>query len=66
VDRGGDEVAGNEEKVLKAMKKAGEPVKPGDLVEPTGLNKDEITKAINALKKDGSVVSPKRCFYSPK
>ena len=58
-------MAGNEEKVLKAMKKAGEPVKPGDLVELTGLSKEEITKTINALKKDGKVISPKRCFYSP-
>jgi predicted transcriptional regulator len=65
VGRGGDEMPGNEEKVLEAMKKAGEPVKPGDLVELAGLSKDEITKTINALKKDGRVTSPKRCFYSP-
>ena len=58
-------MAGNEDKVLKAMKKAGEPVRPGDLVEATGLSKDEVTKAINALKKDGKVISPKRCFYAP-
>jgi biotin operon repressor len=58
-------MAGNEEKVLQAMKKAGEPVKPGDLVDSTGLSKDEVTKAINKLKKDGKVTSPKRCFYAP-
>lgn len=58
-------MAGNEEKVLKAMKKAGEPVRPGDLAEMTGLSKEEVTKAINALKKDGKVTSPKRCFYAP-
>lgn len=47
------------------MKKAGEPVRPGDLADMTGLSKDEVTKAINALKKDGKVTSPKRCFYAP-
>lgn len=58
-------MAGNEEKVLQAMKKAGEPVKPGDLADATGLSKDEVTKAISKLKKDGKVTSPKRCFYAP-
>jgi len=58
-------MAGNEEKVLAAMKTAGEPVRPGDLVDATGLSKDEGTKAINALKKSGKIVSPERCFYAP-
>ena len=62
---GGEMMAGNEEKVLQAMKKAGEPVRPGDLVDMTGLSKDEVTKAINKLKKDGKVTSPRRCFYAP-
>jgi DNA-binding MarR family transcriptional regulator len=47
------------------MKKAGKPLRPGDVAELTGLDKDEVSKAINALKKDGKVVSPKRCFWSP-
>ena len=58
-------MAGNEEKVLKAMKKAGEPLRPGDIAEKTGLGKDEVTKAINALKKEGKITSPKRCFWAP-
>ena len=58
-------MADNEDKVLAAMKKAGEPVRPGDLVDATGLSKDEVTKAINALKKAGRITSPKRCFYAP-
>jgi biotin operon repressor len=57
-------MAGNEEKVLKAIKKAGKPVRPGDVAEMTGLGKDEVAKAINALKKEGKVVSPKRCFWA--
>ncbi len=58
-------MAGNEDKVLQAMKKAGEPVRPGDLVGATGLTKDEVTKAINMLKKSGKITSPKRCFWAP-
>jgi predicted transcriptional regulator len=58
-------MAGVEDKVLQAMKKAGKPLRPGDVAELTGLDKDEVSKAINALKKDGKVVSPKRCFWSP-
>ncbi len=58
-------MAGSEEKVLKALRKSGEPMKPGDIAEATGLPKDEVTKAINALKKQGKVTSPKRCFWTP-
>lgn len=58
-------MADNTDKVLAAMKKAGEPVRPGDLAEATGLSKDDVSKALNALKKDGKIVSPKRCFWAP-
>lgn len=58
-------MAGNEDKVLAAMKKAGKPVRPGDVAEITGLSKDEVAKAINSLKKDGKIISPKRCFWAP-
>jgi len=54
-----------EEMILKAMKKAGKPVKSGDIVNVTGLSKNEVTKIINALKKEGEISSPKRCFYAP-
>jgi hypothetical protein len=57
-------MAGNEDKVLKALKKAGEPLRPGDLAGMTGLGKEEVTRAINVLKKEGKVVSPKRCFWA--
>ena len=54
-----------EKKVLDAMKKAGKPVRPGDLAKELGLDSKEVSKAINTLKKEGKVVSPKRCFYAP-
>jgi biotin operon repressor len=54
-----------EEKVLEAMRKAGEPVNAGKIAEMTGIDKKEVEKAMNKLKTSGSIVSPKRCFWEP-
>ena len=54
-----------EEKVLEAMRKAGEPVNAGKIAEMTGIEKKEVEKAMNKLKAGGSIVSPKRCFWEP-
>lgn len=55
----------SEKKVLDAMKKAGKPVRPGDVAKTTGVESKEVSKIINKLKKDGKVISPKRCYYEP-
>jgi Mn-dependent DtxR family transcriptional regulator len=52
-------------KVLAAMKKAGKPVRPGEIAENLGMDSKELTKIINELKKEGKIISPKRCFYEP-
>lgn len=52
-----------EDKILKAMKKEGKPLRPGDIAELAGADKDEVTKAIKKLCSDGKLTSPKRCFY---
>ena len=54
-----------EKKVLNAMKKAGKPVRPGDLAKMIGEDSKEVSKIIGELKKKGKVISPKRCYYSP-
>ncbi len=54
-----------EEKVLEAMHKAGEPVNAGKIAELTGVDKKEVEKAMNKLKANGSIISPKRCFWEP-
>lgn len=51
--------------VLDAMKKAGKPVRPGDIAKATGLESKEVSAIIKELKKKGKVISPKRCFYAP-
>ena len=57
---------GEKEIVLEAMKKAGKPVRPGDIAKATGLESKEVSKIIAVLKKEGKVESPKRCYYAPK
>lgn len=54
------------EKVLAAMKDAGEPLNAGKVVEITGLDRKEVDKAMNELKKTERIVSPKRCYWEPK
>ncbi len=60
-DEGGDAM---EEKVLKAMKEAGKPVRPGEIAKALGVESKEVSKVISELKKKGKVISPKRCYYS--
>jgi Mn-dependent DtxR family transcriptional regulator len=55
----------NEKIVLDAMKKAGKPVRPGDVAKSVEMDSKEVSKIIDALKKKGMVVSPKRCYYAP-
>ncbi len=54
-----------EKKVLSAMKKAGKPVRPGDVAKMIGEDGKAVSKAISELKKQGKVISPKRCYYQP-
>lgn len=53
------------ELVLDAMKKAGEPVNAGKVVELTGLDRKVVVKAMADLKKEGLIVSPVRCKWEP-
>ena len=54
-----------EQEVLSAMKKAGKPVRPGDVARSLELDSKEVSKIIDSLKKKGMIVSPKRCYYAP-
>ncbi|MFH1350525.1 MAG: transcriptional regulator [Pseudomonadota bacterium] len=56
----------DEKKVFDAMKKAGKPVRPGDVAKTTGMDSKDVSKIIDKLKKDGKVHSPKRCYYEAK
>lgn len=51
------------EKVIKAIAEAGEPMKAGDIAAATGIDKKEVDKAIKKLVAESKLHSPKRCFY---
>lgn len=53
------------EAVLKAMKEAGKPVRPGEVAKAMGIESKLVSKAIKQLKKEGKVHSPKRCYWAP-
>jgi len=53
----------NTEKIIKTFEEAGKPLKTGEIVEMSGIDKKEVTKLIKKLKTDGLIYSPKRCFY---
>ena len=51
--------------VLDAMRKAGEPLNAGKIAELTGRDRKAVDKAMAALKKEGAIVSPVRCKWTP-
>lgn len=53
-----------EKKVVAAMKKAAAPVKAGEIAKTLGVDNKEVSKVFQELKKQGKIVSPKRCFYA--
>jgi predicted regulator of amino acid metabolism with ACT domain len=53
------------EQILDAMRKAGVPLNAGKVAELTGLDRKVVDKAFEAMKKDGSIVSPFRCKWEP-
>jgi DNA-binding IscR family transcriptional regulator len=42
---------------------ADKPVKAGEVADATGIDKKEVDKVLAKLKKEGKIVSPKRCFW---
>jgi len=57
-------MADKKQMVLEAMRKAGKPVRPGDVAKMVNLDSKEVSKIISELKKKGTITSPKRCFYA--
>lgn len=51
--------------VLEAMRKAAEPLNAGKVAELTGLDRKVVDKVFAQLKKEGAIVSPVRCKWTP-
>lgn len=47
------------------MREAGEPLNAGKVAELTGLDRKVVDKAFAELKKEGAIVSPIRCKWTP-
>lgn len=56
----------SKELVLKTLKESQEPLKAGEIAEKANIDKEEVDKAIKALRKEELIQSPKRCFYVAK
>ncbi|MBN1968223.1 MAG: transcriptional regulator [Candidatus Delongbacteria bacterium] len=54
----------SKEEVLNTMKKIGKAVRPGEIADELKVDSKELTKLFKVLKDEGSIISPKRCFYS--
>ena len=54
------------DKVLETLKKSGQPLKGGEIAEQSGIDKQQVDKAIKLLKTEGLIESPKRCYYTVK
>lgn len=52
--------------VLEAMRKEATPLNAGKIAEVTGLDRKDVDKAMAALKKEGTIESPKRCYWQVK
>ena len=54
------------ELVYKTIQNAPDPLKAGEIAEKSGLDKKAVDKAMKALKEEGRIVSPKRCYWAAK
>lgn len=53
------------ELILKVMKEAGKPIAAGEVATLSGLDRKVVDKVFAELKKDGAIVSPVRCKWTP-
>jgi DNA-binding transcriptional regulator GbsR (MarR family) len=54
------------EKVLAVMSASDKPLTAGKIAELAGIDKKEVEKAMNQLKKEDKIVSPIRCAWEIK
>lgn len=57
---------GTKEKVLETMKNSGTPLRTGEIAKLSNLDKKDIDKAMQEVKTEGKIFSPKRCFWQAK
>lgn len=56
----------DKEKVIKAFKDSEDPLNATKVAELSGVEKKEVDKIMKDLKKDETIISPKRCYWTLK
>lgn len=54
----------DKDKVIEAFKNSEEPLNATKVSEISGVEKKEVDKIMKELKKDETIVSPKRCYWT--
>lgn len=52
--------------VLQTLKSSDKPLKSAEIAAQAGIDKAAVDKAIQSLKKEEKIVSPKVCYYTAK
>jgi biotin operon repressor len=52
------------ELVFETLKDAKGPLKAGEIAEAAHIDRKEVDKAMQTLKDEGRIISPKRCFWT--
>jgi len=52
------------DKVILTLQASDKPLKAGEIAQSANLDKKEVDLAMKALKADGRITSPKRCFWT--
>ena len=60
------DIMDNKEKVIKAFKDSEEPLNATKVSQISGVEKKEVDKIMKELKKDETIISPKRCYWALK
>jgi Mn-dependent DtxR family transcriptional regulator len=58
--------AQKKEKIIEAMRQANKDMRSSEVADILGFDKKEVSKLISELKKEGRIISPKRCYYRVK
>jgi len=56
----------NKEKVIKAFQDSDDPLNATAVAKLSGVEKKEVDKIMKDLKKDETIISPKRCYWALK
>ena len=54
------------ELIIKTLENSSKPMKAGEIAETIQMERKEVDKAMKILKSEGSIVSPKVCFWTVK